>query len=277
MERFSGTYENYKIHISYEDNVITFNIENTRVERCYRLIIPHELYMKKYFPHDSNISNMKSVFHFCQRCVEKKEGYQIHIFETPIYVDLKLDHHELILKFQGSVDGYYDLFFHLQMNEHVLTFEERMEKMMAKMACVYEEKIDILEKEVDELRSMLRKRKSSSIDLCEVEKEKENIQIQCEKIPLECVEKELGENDKNFFYRAWLSSSKKSVVMSRKEFVYEYDVIFSNLPQYEGLYAEFLNDPHEELCEVRYEGGYEIYKTNKGRIFAISPENAYIE
>jgi hypothetical protein len=139
---------------------------------------------------------------------------------------------------------------------------------MEKMKSVYEEKIEILEKEIDELRYSVRQRKNS-IDLLKKYDDQLNTSQKVD-VSKEEVDKKnhfaTEGSDQTFFYDAVLKNAEESlypIAMNRKEFIYKYEKIFSVSP-YMPAFVEFMND---EVEEVIYHGT--ITLTNRGKLFFI--------
>ncbi len=291
--------ENYKIELNYENNIIEFNIENIRDGSCYRKVITQEAFHKMRMSQSTNITDMKCALEFYKRVFERRNGYVLTIYQTPIYREGERTHNELIMKCATTYDGFYEVYSHYQMEERALTFEEKMTRMIEKMKSVYEEKIEILEKEIDELRYSVRQR-NNSMDLLkkydeefspnvnsvnslggnEVNPHKSTILLSSEEDE-EFIKRrdQKGEQkfqlnepsvpfeeDQTFFYPKSIvakSGITFPTAMSRKEFIYKYEKIFSQSP-YSAALMEFMNDETEEVIYHR-----RFTLTNQGKLFFI--------
>jgi hypothetical protein len=150
------TYENYVIDIIQNKSTydIEFFIENIKNNSCYQLTITKEDHIKYVSSIRSNVSDIKALYTFFVKSFSHEENYEVSIYQTPIYSGNVKEHNELILKFSATLDKYYEIYANYQICEKILTMEEKLIKMMDKMKNQYEEKIELLEKEVQKLQNI---------------------------------------------------------------------------------------------------------------------------
>ncbi len=284
--------DNYTIDLVYHGHKIEIRVENSRDDSCYKKVILVETLQKMNHSQTTNLRDLKSTFTFFVKCFQKEPNYNLTLHQTPVYIGTVKDRNEMIAKFSATLDGFYEVYAHFQMDEQIFSFEEKMTRMMEKMKSAYESKIAFLEEKIEHM--MKRERSASSSSMTSMMNEKSvsvpvhvpNIVIKKEKEKDEEVRVNqnaiVQSNDAYYFYSctpAAQEERKKGVevkevkrfgkdVYEKKQFLYRYDALFEG-SRYYSSYQEFLHNPSEEFIYA-FESVYlNFYITNYGKLFLI--------